>query len=196
MVCLAMTREMESNSLLIDSMWPFYRAWCARVFNYPDLRPCPVHVVSRAQMGRENAAGLFSYNLVQKPCKREILICDENLQSTKYLLMVLTHEVMHYVHSCLVRQDDYLSCPKVFKEGFAEHATRLFFRHAGYEITPRDFKAFYDYYYQFGRCMVEVICQEGYGIRGFVLTFLSHLPHTHTWARMDINFLQRLALLR
>jgi len=191
MVCLAMTREMESNSLLIDSMWPFYRAWCARTFHYPDLRPCPIHIVSRSQMGRENAAGLFSYDLVPKHWKREILICDEYLQSTQQFLVVLTHEVMHYLHSCLVRYDDFISCPKVFKEGFAEHATRLFFRHAGYDISPREFEAFYNQHYQLGRCMVEVICQEGYGIRGFVLTFLSHLPRTHAWARMDVHFLGR-----
>ncbi len=196
MVCLAMTREMESNSLLIDSMWPFYRAWCAREFHYPDLRPCPVHIVSRDRMRGENTAGLFYYQPGPKLWNREIYICDEYLCSTQQLLVVLTHEVMHYVHSCLVRPDDFICCPKVFKEGFAEHATRYFFRHAGYDIPPRAFDAFYNQHYQLGRWMVEVICQEGYGIRGFVLTFLSHLPRTNAWARMDVHFLVRLAMLR
>lgn len=190
MVCTKLQREVDSNSILIDSMWPFYKAWCARVFQYPDLRPCPVRIVGRGEMGSENVAGLFS------SMHREILICDEYLQNTEKLLLVLTHEVMHYVHSCLVRPEDFSSCPKVFKEGFAEYATRCFFRYAGYDIHPVVYQNFYQHHYMLGRCMVEMICEEGYGIRGFVLTFLCHMPRTNTWARMDVNFLQWLALLR
>jgi hypothetical protein len=178
-------KQNDLNYHLVKGIWKFVQSWCQDSLKFTVREVCPISIVERNEMGRDDAIGLFRYERHNRRC--EIRILESILDNTQYFLITLVHEYMHYVHYSFVSFDDYHNCPKVFSEGFSEYYSRIFYEQSGYDIQE-DFRKSWNTSYEIGRKIVRQICSEGFGIYGFANGFLRNIPNNNPWKSLDHLF--------
>lgn len=175
------TTQADLNLSLIDCIWDYVKQWCSEKLKMTVNIPCHISIGNSQEMG--NAYGLFYYSNPSYG-KCEIKISKDILGDTGYFLIVLIHEYMHYIHYRIVDHNDYISCPSILSEGFSEYGARIFYSQNKYNIESHLLKSWNEYY-EIGRQLVHQICEEGFGIEGFVKGFLNNIPPKSPWKSLD-----------
>ncbi len=168
---------------LIQEIWKPIKLWAKTILKIEIDDNCPVSFVSNIE-SNPNALGVFEYN---SEGYYRIVIHEKITSDTNIFLIVLVHEIMHYLHYKSVNYEHFYSCPIVLAEGFAEFATTKFLLESTYKL-PIELQKSWNPSYELGRMIINQIHNENYELYLIMHGFLGNTTANNRWSLLDHLF--------